>query len=146
MRGTCLHGGGRGRYVGQCADSLSTAVGRLFYGAWNIHRATAAQPGWFCLFSSAAALVGSPGQGAYAAANSWLDALPGGGREAFRLPQSPGEHGPRLAALPRWPKGTARRSRPPVLEPFQALLRYGRAYSGYAPIMGTPWLTTFCAT
>ncbi|AGL26666.1 polyketide beta-ketoacyl synthase pks4 [Mycobacterium tuberculosis CAS/NITR204] len=46
------------------------------HGAWNIHRATAAQPlEWFFFFSSAAALVGSPGQGAYAAANSWLDAF-----------------------------------------------------------------------
>ena len=46
------------------------------YGAWNLHTATADQPlDWFCSFSSAAALVGSPGQGAYAAANSWLDAF-----------------------------------------------------------------------
>ncbi len=46
------------------------------YGAWNLHAATADQPlDWFCSFSSAAALVGSPGQGAYAAANSWLDAF-----------------------------------------------------------------------
>ncbi len=46
------------------------------YGAWNLHKATAAQPlDWFCSFSSIAALVGSPGQGAYAAANSWLDAF-----------------------------------------------------------------------
>ena len=46
------------------------------YGAWHLHRATADQPlDWFCSFSSAAALLGSPGQGAYAAANSWLDAF-----------------------------------------------------------------------
>ena len=46
------------------------------YGAWNLHTATRDQPlDWFCSFSSAAALVGSPGQGAYAAANSWLDAF-----------------------------------------------------------------------
>ncbi len=46
------------------------------YGALNLHRATAKQTlDWFCVFSSAAALVGSPGQGAYAAANSWLDAF-----------------------------------------------------------------------
>ncbi|HEX6401996.1 MAG TPA: sulfolipid-1 biosynthesis phthioceranic/hydroxyphthioceranic acid synthase, partial [Pseudonocardiaceae bacterium] len=36
------------------------------YGAWNLHAATIDQPlDWFCSFSSAAALVGSPGQGAY---------------------------------------------------------------------------------
>ncbi len=46
------------------------------YGAWNLHQATATLPlDWFCLFSSAVGLVGSPGQGAYAAANSWLDAF-----------------------------------------------------------------------
>ncbi|MGB9305381.1 MAG: SDR family NAD(P)-dependent oxidoreductase, partial [Mycobacterium sp.] len=50
------------------------------HGAWHLHEALqnmeAEQPlDWFCSFSSAAALVGSPGQGAYAAANSWLDAF-----------------------------------------------------------------------
>ncbi|KAA1246086.1 acyltransferase domain-containing protein, partial [Mycobacterium simiae] len=44
------------------------------FGSWNLHRATVGQPlDWFCLFSSGAALLGSPGQGAYAAANSWVD-------------------------------------------------------------------------
>ena len=50
------------------------------YGGWNLHQALnegeAEQPlDWFCSFSAAAALVGSPGQGAYAAANSWLNAF-----------------------------------------------------------------------
>ena len=50
------------------------------HGAWNLHEACqefeADQPlDWFCSCSSAAALIGSPGQGAYAAANSWLDAF-----------------------------------------------------------------------
>ena len=46
------------------------------YGAWYLHEATAdAELDWFCSFSSAAVLLGSPGQGAYAAANSWLDAF-----------------------------------------------------------------------
>ncbi|WP_035839096.1 type I polyketide synthase [Kitasatospora azatica] len=45
-------------------------------GAWHLHRATAdLAPDWFVVYSSMAALLGNPGQGAYAAANAWLDAF-----------------------------------------------------------------------
>jgi polyketide synthase 5 len=116
------------------------------YGAWNLHAATAGAPlDWFCSFSSAAALVGSPGQGAYAAANSWLDAfmlwrrahgLPGTaigwgvwaeiGRATAVAEASDLAIGPDEGAYA-----------------FEALLRHDRGYSGYAPVTGSPWLTAF---
>ncbi|GAB2668333.1 type I polyketide synthase [Saccharopolyspora gloriosae] len=45
-------------------------------GAWRLHEATAhLELDWWVVFSSAAALLGSPGQAAYAAANGWVDEL-----------------------------------------------------------------------
>jgi len=115
------------------------------YGSLNLHHATASAPlDWFCSFSSAAALVGSPGQGAYAAANSWLDAFTLW-RRAQGLPAS-------VIAWGAWAeigRGTALAEGDAAILPdegayaFETLLRYNRGYTGYAPILGTPWLTAF---
>ncbi|OBB89675.1 type I polyketide synthase [Mycobacterium sp. 852002-40037_SCH5390672] len=120
------------------------------YGAWNIHQALqeekTGQPlDWFCCFSSAAALVGSPGQGAYAAANSWLDAF-AYWRRAHGLPGTSIGWGAwsevgRAAALAE-DAGVAINPAE-GFRAFETLLRYDRPYSGYAPIMGTRWLTSF---
>ncbi|MCQ8188666.1 type I polyketide synthase [Streptomyces rugosispiralis] len=43
-------------------------------GAWRLHQATEGHRlDWFVVYSSMAALLGNAGQGAYAAANAWLD-------------------------------------------------------------------------
>ncbi len=116
------------------------------YGAWNLHEATLGQPlDWFCSFSSAAALVGSPGQGAYAAANSWLDAF-AHWRRARGLPGTAIAWGAwsevgRATALA---EDTGVAIKPAEgYRAFQTLLRYDRPYSGYAPIVGMPWLSAF---
>ncbi|KDE97471.1 polyketide synthase [Mycolicibacterium aromaticivorans JS19b1 = JCM 16368] len=119
------------------------------YGAWHLHRATTAQPlDWFCSFSSAAALMGSPGQGAYAAANSWLDGFTHW-RRSQGLPAT-------AIAWAAWDeigagKHLAASGDTTMISPdegaraFEALLRHDRAYSGYAPMIGTPWLTDLAA-
>jgi polyketide synthase 5 len=115
------------------------------HGAWHLHRATADQPlDWFCSFSSAAALLGSPGQGAYAAANSWLDGFTHW-RRAQGLPAT-------AIAWGAWAEigrgaSLAGNGDTAMIAPddgayaFEALLRHNRAYCGYAPITGSPWLT-----
>ncbi|MCK2213513.1 KR domain-containing protein [Actinomadura sp. ATCC 31491] len=57
-------------------DALARVWSAKVAGAQRLHDATKdLDLDWWVAFSSAASLLGSPGQAAYAAANAWLDAL-----------------------------------------------------------------------
>lgn len=119
------------------------------FGAWYLHAAASAQPlDWFCNFSSAAALLGAPGQGAYAAANSWLDAFTSWQRSQG-VPAS-------AIAWGAWADigrgaDVAQRGDVTMIRPedggyaFRALLRHDRGYTGYLPLTGMPLLTALAA-
>ena len=65
-----------GVLVQQTWERFARVLAPKVAGAWNLHRLTQGLPlDFFILFSSAAALLGSPGQGNHAAANAFLDAL-----------------------------------------------------------------------
>ncbi|WP_233153855.1 type I polyketide synthase [Scytonema sp. HK-05] len=60
----------------QSWERFSKVMAPKVRGAWNLHTLTDGLPlDFFVVFSSAASLLGSPGQGNYAAANSFMDAL-----------------------------------------------------------------------
>lgn len=65
-----------GTLVHQTWDRFEKVFAPKVNGAWNLHTLTEHMSlDFFVLFSSWAALVGLPGQGNYAAANAYLDAL-----------------------------------------------------------------------
>ena len=74
-----IHGAGvldDGVLTAQTAARLAAVLRPKVDGAWHLHTLTQSLPlDFFVCFSSAAALVGSPGQSNYAAANAFLDTL-----------------------------------------------------------------------
>jgi myxalamid-type polyketide synthase MxaE and MxaD len=60
----------------QSADRFRTVMAPKLRGTWNLHLHTRALPlDFFVCYSSAASLVGSPGQANYAAGNACMDAI-----------------------------------------------------------------------
>jgi phthiocerol/phenolphthiocerol synthesis type-I polyketide synthase C len=58
------------------AEVLDRVLAPKALGAWNLHRATLEDPlDMFVLYSSSSVVVGNPGQGAYVAANMYLESL-----------------------------------------------------------------------
>jgi short-subunit dehydrogenase/acyl carrier protein len=75
-------------------DRFDAAIKPKVLGAWNLHSLTRDLPlDFFVLFSSAASLLGSAGQGNYVAANAFLDAL-SHYRKFMRLPSLTMDWGP----------------------------------------------------
>ncbi|MCL5996214.1 MAG: type I polyketide synthase [Chloroflexi bacterium] len=65
-----------GVLVQQHLDRFATVLAPKVYGAWHLHTLTRDMPmDFFVLFSSVASVLGSAGQGNYAAANAFMDAL-----------------------------------------------------------------------
>lgn len=65
-----------GLIVNQTFESFERVLAPKVAGGWNLHQLSLRHPvEMFVLYSSAAALLGSPGQSNYAAANAFLDAL-----------------------------------------------------------------------
>ncbi|OBJ70861.1 hypothetical protein A5643_09120 [Mycobacterium sp. 1274756.6] len=118
------------------ADAGESHWVRTVRGAWNLHCATTGQPvDWFCLFTSIATTVGSPGEEVRAAADSWLVGF-SHWRRSQRLP----------ANTIAWGTWSTRPCGGAATEPgggaiigedgayaFETLLRHDRVFSGYAP-------------
>jgi acyl transferase domain-containing protein len=65
-----------GTLVQQTWERFERVLAPKAAGAWNLHKLTAGMPlDFFVMFSSAASVIAAPGQGNYAAANAFLDAL-----------------------------------------------------------------------
>ncbi|GAB2998207.1 type I polyketide synthase [Mycobacterium bourgelatii] len=127
-------------------ESLERVWGPKAVGAQRLHQAGAGRAlDWWVGFSSTASLLGAPGQGAYACANAWLDALVDA-RRAAGLPAAVINWGP-------WSEvGMARTLANSVLDPItpaegieamESLLASGRGHTGVARLRADRALIAF---
>ncbi|MBU3867939.1 SDR family NAD(P)-dependent oxidoreductase, partial [Streptomyces sp. 4503] len=124
-------------------DQLGRVWAPKVTGAWRLHQATEGHRlDWFAVYSSMAALLGNAGQGAYAAANAWLDGF-AAWRSAHGLPTLAVNWGP-------WGEtgvatGFADRGYQTIpteqgLGALGALLAHGRVHTGVIPGDPATWI------
>lgn len=127
-------------------EDIDTVLQPKVTGARNLEAATAALDlDWWVTYSSAAALLGSPGQSAYAAANAWLDAMAhrrrATGRPATAIAWGPWENvggAPRNPALALEPIKLAE-----GMDALHALVTLNRAHTGVVHLDTDRVLTAF---
>ena len=133
----------------QTRESLRAVLAPKVAGAWNLHELTAEDPlDFFVMYSSVAALLGLPGQGNYAAANAFLDALAhdrrAQGRPALSLNWGPfsqvgmavdASRGQRLQH-----RGLGSLTPEQGLEALESLLMCGAAQVAVAPLNARQWV------
>ncbi|MFD5102116.1 SDR family NAD(P)-dependent oxidoreductase [Streptomyces albidochromogenes] len=118
-------------------------------GAWLLHHATDGQElDWWVTFSSAASLLGNPGQGAYAAANAWLDEFTSW-RRAQGLPATCVNWGPwaevgRGAGMAE--RGYAMIAPAEGIAALERILSHDRGRTAYTPVDLSRWLESYPAT
>jgi acyl transferase domain-containing protein/acyl carrier protein len=115
-------------------------------GAWALHHATRhLDLDFFAVYSSVASLLGSPGQAAYASANTFLDALVGW-RLADGLPAT-GIHWGAWSQIGRGQhlaqRGFVMISPDDGLDAFEQILTEGHHHVAYSPIDPTQWITPY---
>jgi len=124
-------------------DQLERVWAPKAVGAWYLHQATEEHaPDWFTVFSSMASLVGNPGQGAYAVANSWLDGFAAwrSGQGLPTLAVNWGPWGETGVATDFADRGYQTIPTDKGLRALNALLAHGRIQTGVIPGEADTWI------
>ena len=145
-----------GMLLQQAWSRFATVMAPKVAGAWNLHVLTQDLPlDFFVLFSSMAALLGSPGQGNYAAANAFLDGL-AHYRRAQGLPGLSINWGPWSAVgmahalgrreQQRWVEmGVGMLTVEQGLEALERVLRQGAVQVGVLPVTWSRFVSRFAS-